>query len=50
MEMSSNFIDDERPVNEAALLGSGRDAETKKSPKAPKPKGNENIRLSGAAR
>lgn len=36
MEIGSNVKEDERPVNEGDLLGSGRDAEPTKSPEAPK--------------
>lgn len=50
MTRLDNVQDDERSVHEANLLGSGGDAEPTKSSEAPNLKGNERIRLSGAAR
>lgn len=49
MEIGDDVKDDERLVNEAGLLRSGRNVEPTKSPKTPKLKGNEKIGLSEAA-
>lgn len=49
-EIGSNVKDDERPVNEADHLESGRDAEPTKSSETPKLKDNELIRLNGSDR